>query len=241
MTNISTEVLDKLRQFDTPTICNVIELFDIRPRTAGYMDRTIKAAFPEMPPMVGFASTALYRTVVKPQSGDGYSAVADQLERFSELSGPAVVVFQELDGLSAAASFGEVMCSSYKSFGAVGLVTSGPGRDMEQVRAIDFPVFTDGIVCSHGYNRILDIHVPVLVGGIGIYPDDLLHGDVNGVTTIPKEIASKVADACAPFVAAEMVVIDLVQKGSPSIAEYREANAEKNRLIGELRDSIVKS
>src|SRR4051812_30039461 len=29
-------VLDALRKFDTPTICNVLELFDARPRTAGY-------------------------------------------------------------------------------------------------------------------------------------------------------------------------------------------------------------
>ena len=49
-------VLDRLRQFDTPTICNVLELFDFRPRTAGYMDGRIQACFPKLPPMVGYAS-----------------------------------------------------------------------------------------------------------------------------------------------------------------------------------------
>jgi hypothetical protein len=44
--NISKETLTKLARFDTPTICNVIELFDIRPRNRGYMDGRIKSNFP---------------------------------------------------------------------------------------------------------------------------------------------------------------------------------------------------
>ena len=55
---ISRETLAKLTRFDTPTICNVIELFDVRPRNRGYMDGRVKCNFPELPPMVGFACTA---------------------------------------------------------------------------------------------------------------------------------------------------------------------------------------
>ena len=56
--NITAPVLEKLARYDTPTICNVIELFEVRPNTVGYMDGRIRAAFPEMPPMIGFAATA---------------------------------------------------------------------------------------------------------------------------------------------------------------------------------------
>lgn len=239
MSEITASILEQLQQYDTPTICNVIELFDVRPHNRGYMNKHIKAAFPEFPPMVGFATTALSRTFIKPTGKDGYTALPDQIARFEELSGPPVIVFQDLDGENAAAVFGEVMCSSYKAFGAVGLVTDGPGRDMEQVRDIGFPVFTDGVVCSHGNNHILDIHVPIHVGGIAIYPDDLLHGDVNGVTTIPKEIASDVADACAEFVDAEKVVIDLVQGSQPTLDQFLEATQEKAQLINALRNRIA--
>ncbi len=31
---------------------------------------------------------------------------------------------------------GEVMCSSYQAFGAAGLITSGAGRDLDQVEAL---------------------------------------------------------------------------------------------------------
>ena len=55
---ITKETLAGLARFDTPTICNVIELFDIRPRNRGYMDNRVKCNFPELPPIVGFAATA---------------------------------------------------------------------------------------------------------------------------------------------------------------------------------------
>ena len=241
MATISSEVLDKLRTFDTPTICNIIELFEVRPRNTGYMDARIKAAFPEMPPMVGFAATATFRSAAPPRGGDGYASVLNQVERFGELSGPPVIVFQDLDEPSAAATFGEVMCTTYQAFGAVGLITSGTGRDLDQVRALNFPVFTNGSICSHGYNHIPQIHIPVRVGGVTIYPDDLLHGDCNGVTTIPIDIAAEVADVGYEFVAAEAVILEALKTGSPSVRAYQEARQESSARIEKLRAQVSRA
>lgn len=95
MNPISTETLAKLKTFDTPTICNVIELFDIRPRNTGFMDGRIQACFPEMAPVVGFAATATFRSAAPPPPGmDVYDTIEEQVARFAELSGPAVVVFK---------------------------------------------------------------------------------------------------------------------------------------------------
>jgi hypothetical protein len=66
---VSKETLTKLARFDSPTICNVIELFDIRPRNRGYMDGRIKSSFPELPPIVGFACTAAFRSDAPPAGG----------------------------------------------------------------------------------------------------------------------------------------------------------------------------
>src|SRR5262245_41549038 len=136
---VSADVLNLLRKYDTPTICNVVELFDLRPRTAGYMDHRIQACYPKLPPMVGFAATATFRSAEAPRAGDVYSGLADQVASFASLPQPTVVVFQDLDDPPAAATFGEVMCSTYKAFGSVGLITSGAGRDLDQVEALSFP------------------------------------------------------------------------------------------------------
>jgi 4-hydroxy-4-methyl-2-oxoglutarate aldolase len=236
MTTIDAGVLDRLREFDTPTICNVIELFDIRPRTAGFMDGRMRAGFPELKPMVGFASTATFRAAIPPRDGSAYHHLTAQVARFDDLSGPPVVVFQDLDNPVKAATFGEIMCTTYQRFGAVGLVTSGAGRDLDQVRRLGFPVFTDGTICAHGYCSIVDLHVPVHVGGLAIYPDDLLHGDLNGVTTIPREIASEVADLAGEFMAAEAIILEALNKDAPTLAAVREATAEADRHIDALRE-----
>lgn len=241
MSDIDAGVLERLRRFDTPTVCNLIELFDVRPQTAGYMDAHIRACFTDLPPMVGFAATATFRASAPPREGDVYAGTEEQVERFAELSGPAVVVFQDLDDPSVAATFGEVMCTTYKAFGAVGLVTSGTGRDLDQVRALDFPVFTNGAACSHGYPHVIDVNVPVHVGGLVIRPDDLLHGDRNGVTTIPREIATELADIGDRFVAAEQIILDALGPATPTPTRLREARAESQARIAELRAEISRA
>src|SRR3954453_18717941 len=200
--------LKLLAQYHPPTIFNPIELFEIRPRTAGYMDARIRACFPEMPPIVGYASTATMRCDQPRREGDVYSALDQQVARFAELPGPAIVVYQDLDDPCVAATFGEIMCSTYQAFGAAGLITSGAARDLDQVRRIGFPAFSNGAICSHGYSHIVDIHRAVRVGGVTVQPGDLIHADVNGVTTIPLEIAADFADAAVEYVKAESLVLD---------------------------------
>src|SRR5215470_7563079 len=105
---VSPADLELLKKYDTPTICNVVELYDLRPRTAGYMDARIKACYPKLPPMVGYASTATFRSAYPPSAGNVYSGLVDQIASFAELPGPPVVVFQDLDNPVASATFGEV-------------------------------------------------------------------------------------------------------------------------------------
>ena len=226
--------IEELTKYDTPTVCNVIELWDIRPRNQGYMDESIKACFPKIPPMVGYALTTTFRSMSPPRSGDVYAGIAKQLEAISDIPGPPVMVFQDLDTPVAAATFGEVMCTTYKEFGAKGIVTSGTGRDLDQVEAIDFPAFTSGATCAHGYCHMLSINVPVTIGGIPIYPGDLLHGDLNGVTTIPHEIASEIAGACKELMAAEDIVLNYLKGDNLNPKDYEEARKACGAQIAEL-------
>jgi regulator of RNase E activity RraA len=232
--DISTSVLDELRKYDTPTVCNVIELFECRSRIAGYMDGRIQAYYPKLPPMVGFATTATFRAGAPPRGGDTYMGLGGQVEKIAALRGPKVVVFQDLDDPPVAATFGEIMATTYKAFGCVGLITSGAGRDIDQCEPLQFPCFTGGTICSHGYTQIVELEVPVRVGGVWVNPGDLLHGDRNGVTTIPLELAALVAEGCAGFMAAEAVVLDYLKKGNATAAGYIPARDECKRQMNEL-------
>jgi regulator of RNase E activity RraA len=232
---ISRDTLGQLAKFDTPSICNIIELFDIRPRNQGYMDSRIKCNFPEFPPIVGYACTAAFRSDAPPVGGDAYGSIGQQLDQFAKLPGPPIVVFQDLDDPPAAAVFGEVMCSTYQAFGSAGLVTSGAGRDLEQVRALKYPVFTGSTICSHGYCHMLHLGLPVRVGGLMVNQGDLLHADANGVTNIPLEIAGEVADIGPEFLAAEELVMKYVKApGEKSAARINELRKEFQSIVNAL-------
>jgi 4-hydroxy-4-methyl-2-oxoglutarate aldolase len=235
---LSSADLDLLRKYDTPTICNVIELFHIRPRHTGYMDVRIRACFPEMPPVVGFACTATFRAAAPPRQGNVYASLDRHVAAFADVPSPPVVVFQDLDDPPVAATFGEVMCTTYQRFGAAGLITSGAARDLDQVRRLGFACFSNGAICSHGWAHFVDVSIPVMVGGVAISPGDLLHGDANGVTTIPVEIASEVAHACAEYCAAEQVVLDYCKSSQVAVAGFAEARAECGRRLAALSDRV---
>src|SRR4029079_13937956 len=159
----------------------------------------------------GLPAGAASRRADPPAGGDAYGNIGDQLEQFAKLPGPAMVVFQDLDDPPAAGVFGEVMCSTYKGFGSVGLITNGAGRDLEQVRALKYPVFTGSTICSHGYCHMLHLGLPVRVGSLMVNQRALVHADANGVTNIPIEIAAEVADIGAEFLAAEELVMSYVK------------------------------
>jgi regulator of RNase E activity RraA len=238
---VSAAELKLLAQYDTPTIANVIELFEVRPRSAGFMDKRIRACFPEMPPIVGYAATATMRTAYARAESAVYSSVDEQVARFAELAGPAIVVFQDLDDAPVGATFGEIMCASYQCFGALGIITSGPARDLDQVRRLGFAAFSDGVVASHSFSHITSIHQTVRVGGMEVRAGDLLHADANGVCGIPDDIAREVAHAAAEFVAAEAVVIEFAKSGRRDVKAYAEARSETFRRIGELGKRLKRS
>ena len=228
------EVLSELRRYDTPTVCNVLELLDIRPRTDGYTDRRIRACYPRLPPMVGYACTATFRAGTPARDGDVYSGLSQQVALLAEYPGPAVMVFQDTDDPMTAATFGEIMCTTYKAFGSVGLITSGAGRDLDQVEPLAYPCFTGGTIASHGYCQIGQLQVPVRVGGLTIYPGDLLHGDRNGISTIPVGYAERVVEGCVGFMHAEAVILEYLRGDKLDPAGYAAARNECNRRVHEL-------
>ncbi|BCX02259.1 MAG: acyltransferase [Candidatus Roseilinea sp.] len=232
---LSSDHLAMLARADSPTVANVIELFDVRPRVAGYTHATLKALYPELPPAVGYAVTATFRSAYPPSSQDAYGGMLQLIADAQAIPAPRIVVFQDLDEPPAAATYGEVMVTTFRAFGFVGLITSGAARDIEQVRALRFPCWASGVIVSHGYNHILAGNVPVTVGGLQVNPGDLLHADANGIVSIPSTIAVGVAELCEPFMRAESIVLDYLRKPNPTLEGYRHAQGRMREALAELR------
>jgi regulator of RNase E activity RraA len=226
--------LDLLRQVDSPTVANVIELFDVQSRVAGYSNAALKAVYPDLPPAVGYAVTATFRSAY-PAVGDVYGGMAQLIEETQSIPAPRIVVFQDLDEPAVSATYGEVMATTFQAFGFVGLITSGAARDIEQVRALKFPCWASGTVVSHGYNHFLAANLPVNVGGLSVQPGDLIHADANGIVNIPLGIAVGVAELCEPFIQAESIVLSYLRGPNVTLEGYKQAQSRMREAMADLR------
>jgi 4-hydroxy-4-methyl-2-oxoglutarate aldolase len=191
---LSPEQLDALRRIDSPTIANAIETFNLRPRVAGYVGYDIRCIFPDLPPMVGYAITCTVDSTTEGRQGIGFNRLYELLEQAPK---PAVVVMQDVgnDRLHSCHA-GEVMSTTMKRLGAVGILTDGGLRDVREVGALGgFHYFCAGLVVSHGNPICVSVGDEVTISGMRVKPGDLLHGDVNGVVMIPEECADQVAEA----------------------------------------------
>ncbi|MCI0423436.1 MAG: RraA family protein [Acidobacteria bacterium] len=227
--------LEKLSRVDSPTIANVIELFDIRSYVAGYTNLALKAIYPELPPAVGHAVTATFRAAYPSNSADSYGGMTELIAEFTSIPEPRIIVFQDLDDPPQAATYGELMATTFMKFGFSGLITSGAARDIEQVRRLKFPCWASSVIVSHGYCRFLDFNVPVHVGGLQVKPGDLLHADANGIVSIPDPISAAVADLCEPYMQAENVILEYLRTSKPTAEGYHEAFSRAKLRMTELR------
>ena len=91
-------------------------------------------------------------------------------------------------------SIGDMFCAALDRLGVVGAVADHGVRDLQGIsdRVPGFQVFSPGCVASHGYGVVLDVDVNVSVCGLEISTGDLLHGDENGLISIPLDIADEV-------------------------------------------------
>ena len=191
---LSFEQISALCRIDSPTISNAIERFKVRPRVNGYVGFDIRCIFPELPPTVGYAVTCTVDSTTEGCQGIGFQRLYELLTKAPK---PAIVVMQDVgpDRLHSCHA-GEIMSTTMKRLGAVGILTDGGLRDVREVRVLGgFQYFCAGLVVSHGNPICVSVGDDVTISGMRVTMGDLLHGDVNGVVHIPDECAGQVADA----------------------------------------------
>ena len=219
--------LKKLASVDSPTIANIIELFGVQSRIAGYVNGSIRAVYPDLPPTVGYAVTATFRSAY-PTTGQGdvYDTLSAIIEGGEKTEGPAFMVVEDLDDPPVSATYGEVMATAMIAAGYVGLATSGGGRDYEQVKALKLPCFANSMIVAHGFCHFESSGTTVTLGGLTVNPGDLLHGDANGIVKIPEHLAPHVSRFIEPFMAAEEIMMSYLRKGNVNFKDAAKVQHE---------------
>jgi regulator of RNase E activity RraA len=227
------ELLAKLATYDTPTICNALEVVDASRWLTGFTVKPLVCPFPDLPPMVGYARTATIRaTHINELTGqDARAQRIGYYEYVASGLGPQIVVIQDLDGADVGfgAFWGEVQSTVHKALGCAGVITDGCIRDIPQW-APGLPVLAGSIAPSHARVHLADYGKEVRVAGMAVRSGDLIHADRHGAVVIPANLAEKVPAACDLMARKEAVILDMAKKPGFTVAKLKDALAKQDEI-----------
>ena len=196
------EILEKLKEFDTPSITNVVATYPSNPLCLGlyepwwsnwYTDQSVRCIYPELGRLVGYAVTVVYSL---PDPNFNRLTMRDLVEALAKSRKPSIIVIKQdfpPEILPKVGLCGGQMTTMFKACGAVGVVTNGPSRDIDEIRPLKFQYLMSGVTPGHGDMAIHAINVPVSVAGMDVAPGEIIHMDENGACKFP---AGRLADVC---------------------------------------------
>ena len=217
--------LARLREFDTPTICNALEMLEPGRRGYGYTRRGMVAVNAGSSPVVGVARTATMRSAIRADRAAD-TLKRERLEYYeyvhegSEM--PKVCVMQDLDGDDAGTGpfWGEFNTRIHRAMGVEAVVTDGSVRDVDNLPA-DVLLLSRGLRPSHAFVHIADFGSQVNVFGMSVSHDELVHADQHGAVAFPSHLIEDVATRAAEFVAAEAPIIAACKADRLSLDELK--------------------
>jgi regulator of RNase E activity RraA len=226
-------LLEALARYDTPTICNALEVVAPSRRLVGYTTKPLVCPFPDLPPIVGYARTVTIRaTTASPLPGaEQQKRRIAYYEYVGTGHGPRISVIQDIDGADVGfgAFWGEVQSSVHKALGCLGVVTDGSIRDIPQW-APGFQALAGSIGPSHAYVHADSFGGEVRVAGMSVRSDDLIHADCHGAVVIPLDVAAKVPDAAELCGRRETPILEIARSKDFSLEKLKEALARSAEI-----------
>jgi regulator of RNase E activity RraA len=140
-----------------------------------------------------FAGPAVTVMMKKEEHKEGSKASNGMLDAIDKAPAGSVYVLVLEDGVDIA-GIGGLMATAMKYRGLAGAIIDGGVRDTPQIRKLQFPVFSRGVVPSTSINhyRFVAMNVPVTCAGVKVAPGDIVAADEDGVVVVPKAHAADV-------------------------------------------------
>ncbi len=225
--------LKALTKFDTPTMCNVMEVLAPERRGHGFTTEELECIYPDLPPIVGYARTGTIRATQPGHlSPDAMKKLRLKWYQYVD-SGPkpSIVLLQDLDGARAGfgSFWGEVNSHIHRGLGALGVITNGSIRDIP-MNATGFQMLSGSVMPSHAWVHIVDVGVPITVAGMAVNDGDLVHADRHGAVVIPQALVPKIAATVDLLAKREAVIIGAAKKKGFDFAKLRDAIAQSDEI-----------
>lgn len=232
-TPLNEEELAPLRELDTPTVCNTIEMLRPERQGFGYTTDTMVCVDPGLPPLVGYAKTAAIRST-RPSGRSADRTRQARLDYFRHVAAapvPGIAVIQDLDGDRAGygSFWGEVTSTSLKALGCAGGITDGSIRDVDAIAA-GFQLLARKVVPSRAFVHVVDFECDVNVLGMIVRPGDLVHADRHGAVVVPHDLARAIAGGAGLVARRERIIHDAARSPGFTVDALARAMEEASRI-----------
>ena len=227
MSDVTSADLSALSRWDTPTICNGLELVTPERRAIGFTTEQMAWLDSQLSPVVGYARTATVRAVTAPTT-DREQVMAQRAgyyEHIAESPGPTISVIQDLDPHPGFGAFwGEVNTTVHKGLGCIGAVTNGSIRDLDAC-ATGFQLLAGKIGPSHAHVHVIEYGCEVNIFSMVVNPGDIIHADRHGAVVIPLDAVKALPAAIDLLTRREAVILEAARATDFDINKLKQATA----------------
>lgn len=174
-----------------------------------------------------FAGPAVTVLLKKEEHKEGSAASQGMLDAIDSAAPGSVYVMVLEDGADYA-GIGGLMATAMKYRGLTGAIIDGSVRDTPQIRKLQFPVFSRGVVPSTTINhyRFAGVNVPVTCAGVRVNAGDIIVADEDGVAVVPRARAAEVLKKAQDLDNTEHSMIPFIEK----FRSIKEAVAKFGRI-----------
>jgi len=161
---------------------------------------------------MGRARTVRFAPSLADDSADPYRDAIDVIDGIR--AGQMVVI--STDESNDSAFWGELFSAAALGAGASGVITDGNLRDTDRIAALGFPAFSRSRrpIDFRGRMRIVDVDVPVVLGGVEIRAGDLVMADDDGAVVVPRAREDEVLGLARQRAAQESTVLAELLNGA---------------------------
>jgi 4-hydroxy-4-methyl-2-oxoglutarate aldolase len=217
------EKIESLKQFDTPSITNVVATYPNHPLCLGlynpwtenwYTDQSIKCMYPELGRVVGYAVTCVFGL---PDPNFNNLSFLDVVDALDAAPKPTILVIHQKFPPEIAGKVGLAggnMTAAAKAVGCVGVISNGPSRDIDEIRPMNIQYLLSGVSPGHGDMAVHAVNVPVSIGGMDVAPGEIIHMDENGACKFPGDQLDAVLENAIALQAEEEKRITALQKAT---------------------------
>jgi regulator of RNase E activity RraA len=220
--------LEALKAWDTPTVCNGLEIVLPERRDTGFTVEPVVVVDPKAPPIVGLARTGMIRAK-EPQRGP-IPPREDWYDYVAAAGLPTIAVIQDVDDHPGFGAFwGEVHTAVHAALGVAGCVTNGSFRDIAML-APGFQIVGGRIGPSHAHVHMVQMKCDVNVLGMLVGHDDVVHADVHGAVVIPAQAVRALPKAIDLVARREKVILDRARAPGFTSRAMREALRQSGEI-----------